>query len=130
MKSKKEIDLWKEMYELTSGMCKESGQCKGRGFCCDLFYCDKAQQEAEDDGVELEVVGDKNTPFKGPSGCVVPPHYRSYCTLHQCRLDFANNIQFQKYWAVRQKLNNLSWKRMDDGSIITNKDGSIKRKRK
>ncbi|MCK9459516.1 MAG: hypothetical protein M0R80_07750 [Proteobacteria bacterium] len=103
-----QIQLWQKMADLTMEKCRQ--KCKRMGMCCSPEYCDMARDMAKEKGVVIEVTGNETLPFLGADGkCVVPPHLRPLCTLHQCDI---NGFGFcpedpewtEKYFQLREKL--------------------------
>ena len=104
--TEKDIKLWQDMADLTMQKCKQ--HCHQLGSCCSAEYCEMAVQFAAEKGVTL-----KRTPGKlmlnDQGVCIVPPHFRPLCTVHQCKI---NSLGFdpqdpkwtKKYFTLREKL--------------------------
>lgn len=99
----KMIKLWQQMADLTLEKCKKT--CKvGVGSCCSGEYCDMAKELMEKAGEKLPEM-----PFVKDGKCVIPPHFRPLCSLHQCKI---NDLGFDpedpkwtvKYFKLREKL--------------------------
>jgi hypothetical protein len=100
-----EKELWQEMYELTAERCRKT--CKlGLGFCCkgNDALCEMAVASMIKHGeTPPERIRDDD------GRCLIPPHYRQICTLHQCAissLGFAADDQkwTDKYYDLRRIL--------------------------
>ena len=109
---KTEEELWQEMAAMTLAKCRQT--CHSLGSCCETAYCEIAEQQAKQAGVVLERTGNA-VPFLDDDGkCVVPPHLRQMCSLHQCKI---NGIGFdpkdpkwtKRYFQVRRKLEKFGW---------------------
>jgi hypothetical protein len=111
-----EINLWKEMADMTLAKCEQ--HCHQLGSCCSPEYCAEAKGYALEHGVTLPEPGSAATPFLGHDGvCVVPPHLRPMCSLHQCKInslgaDLEDMKWTKEYFALRRKLERLMAKRM------------------
>lgn len=102
------IELWQEMADMTLAKCRAT--CKILGSCCSEEYCSMAKSIAAEHGVKLLETGGK-IPFLDSDGrCIVPPHLRPLCSLHQCKI---NGLGFdpkdpewtEQYFNLRSKLN-------------------------
>jgi hypothetical protein len=109
------IELWQQMADLTMAKCRQ--KCKRMGMCCSPEYCGMARDYAKEKGIELQ---DSKLLHHTSAGiipfldeqhkCVVPPHLRPLCTLHQCDI---NGFGFcpedpewtKQYFQLREKLN-------------------------
>jgi len=94
--------MWAEMAELTMAKCRES--CHNLGSCCDSMYCEMAAEMMEKAGVTVPP-----RPFIVDGKCVVPPHFRPLCSLHQCKIaslgvDPKDPKWTKKYFELREKL--------------------------
>lgn len=78
------IESFEKMYLHTKDSCKE---CKFAYSCCDATYCEMAKEIAKRWGVTLQETGHPKLPFLGEQGCIVPPHLRPLCTLHDCDIN-------------------------------------------
>ena len=108
----KTIKLWKDMYDLTYNKCKET--CNNLGSCCSEEYCLMAEKFAEENGIILEHIKGGKLPFLGPNGCIVPPHLRQLCTLHQCKIQSLGFYPNDQKWTtkcfnLREKLEYLAF---------------------
>jgi hypothetical protein len=113
------VKLFAEMAAMTKAKCKDMAGCKGRGHCCGQMFCEDAREFAKKHGVELKDVPkaeqQNNLPFCGPKGCVVPPHFRVLCSLHQCKIasigyDAKDPKWTKKYFKLRARLEALCHK--------------------
>jgi hypothetical protein len=111
MIAEKEKKLWQEMAKLTMKKCKE--HCHQLGSCCSAEYCEMAKEFAAEQGIRLEESGNPKTPFLQVDGvCVVSPHLRPLCSLHQCKIaglgfDMADPAWTKKYFKLRAQLERL-----------------------
>lgn len=102
-------ELWKEMAEMTLEKCRRI--CHNLGSCCEAAYCEIAEEQAKVVGVVLQRTGNK-VPFLDAEGkCVVPPHLRQLCSLHQCKI---NGLGFdpkwtKRYFKLRAKLDEMGY---------------------
>lgn len=120
-------ELWVQMAALTMEKCLQ--KCHRMGSCCDTAYCEMAVRIADEKG-ELIPVNDKPGSFQDGAGetipfldfagrCVVPPHLRPLCTLHQCDI---NGLGFcpedpewtKKYFDLRERLEEVEDESLDD----------------
>ena len=100
-------ELYQEIADLTKPKCLE---CKS-GFafrCCDRMYCEIAKEYAKEQGVEL-TFGDNVIPFlDNNNNCIVPPHLRPLCTLHNCKINSVgctDDIAWdEKYFSLREQI--------------------------
>ena len=98
----KDKALWQEMADLTLNKCRET--CYSLGSCCSVEYFDMAAELMEKAGVPILPM-----PFFVDGKCVVPPHFRPLCTLHQCKInglgfDPKDPVWTKKYFELREKL--------------------------
>lgn len=111
------VQLYKEMYDMTSGICSaredECQKYKDNPYrCCETRYCEQARQLARAEGIVLLDTGVvPGLPFMGKSGCIVPPHLRPICTLHVCTISFAERSHvgdapdgLRKYQELRRRI--------------------------
>jgi len=104
-------NAWNQMATLTLSKCRQ--KCHSLGSCCDVAYCAMASEYAMEIGIALVETGN-TIPFLDDDGnCVVSPHCRPLCSLHQC--DIANlgfspgDTQWTlQYFTLREQLNELS----------------------
>jgi hypothetical protein len=74
--------LWWRMANLTFAKCLK--KCHRLGSCCSADVCEMMREYAAEKGVVLESTGNV-IPFLDDAGkCVVPPHLRPICAVHQC----------------------------------------------
>lgn len=74
-----------------------------------------AQYAREEWQTELTPTGHERLPFMGPTGCIVAPHLRPWCTMHTCAI---NSLGFKiddlnwtkQYFALRRKIEKLESK--------------------
>jgi hypothetical protein len=101
--NKRERALWQQMADMTLARCLKV--CKtGLGSCCSESCCEMALETMRNSG--------EKPPKKarGEDGkCLVPPHHRPLCALHQCdicSLGFAaDDLDWtERYFALRAKL--------------------------
>lgn len=91
--------LWQEMADLTMERCRK--KCHKLGLCCEKSYCDLAKSFAGEHGVKLKATGNA-VPFLDKDGkCIVPPHLRPLCTLHQCDINGLGLARDDKEWTER-----------------------------
>jgi hypothetical protein len=103
------IQLFQQMSDHTKDRC---GECKGVHpvtRCCQPEYCDMARDFAQDEfGVKLEPTGHPTLPFMGEKGCVVAPHLRPLCTLHDCAINSrgttGNGEWDERYFSLRAQI--------------------------
>lgn len=98
--------LWQQMADMTMDVCRK--KCHRLGSCCEPMYCEIAKEYASGLGVELEETGNE-IPFLKDGKCVVPPHLRPMCTLHQCDINgvgfFKGDLPLtKKYFRLRERL--------------------------
>jgi len=106
-------------------------QGKAKFNCCEKMYCDIAEEYANMLGVKVDKPGPIDLPYMGKTGCVMPPHLRLVCTVHDCQI---NNVgadpkdkKFTAHYfilrdALNQRLEKVDSKSIDDTGVIT--DGS------
>lgn len=109
------IELYREMYDHTKQKCHPP-RCKIYNSpirCCSPEYCDLTIQYAKDIwNIDLEVTGHEYLPLMGPDGCIVEPHLRPICTVHDCLI---NSLGFdpedgkwtKKYFRLRRQIDKL-----------------------
>ncbi len=108
-----EETLWERMAELTNKKCIQ--KCKILGSCCDKFYCEIAENMASVHGVILQKTANEKLPFLDKNNqCVVPPHLRPMCSLHQCDIASiggdANDPEWTKeYFELREQLDEIGY---------------------
>jgi len=105
MKKSKSEQLWQEMADHTYKKCKE--KCHNLGSCCSGEYCDLAAEF-----VKLKGINPPPMPFIQNGKCIIPPHLRPLCTVHQCEIsglggDPKDPEWTNKYFELRDKLNEL-----------------------
>jgi hypothetical protein len=102
-------ELWKQMADMTFAKCKE--HCQILGSCCSEGDCGVTESYAASKGVTLTRIENKDIPFLGPDGkCIVAPHLRPLCSLHQCKIaglgfDPDDPKWTRQYFKLRKKLN-------------------------
>ena len=115
------IRLYEEMSDLTKKKCQEGcklaqfDHCRHR--CCDPMYCDMSFGIAKDFwDIEPEMTDHEELSFMGPDGnCILEPHLRPFCTLHQCHIE---SLGFciddpdwtREYFELRGKIDELQSK--------------------
>lgn len=107
------VELFREMSDLTAPECARL--CRAPHSCCSPEYCDMAEAIASDAGENIVPTGHATLKFMGPTGCVVPPHFRPLCTLHTCDV---NGVGYKpdddewnrKYFTLRNKIEDEAWK--------------------
>ena len=74
------------MSDLTKPKCLS---CKNvwKYNCCDRMYCEIAKEFAESQGVILEYTENQIPFLDNDNNCIVPPHLRPLCTLHNCSIN-------------------------------------------
>ena len=95
------------MADLTFAKCRQ--KCHLLGSCCEPAYCDIAREYAAEKGVTLQEQGGTIPFLDENKHCVVPPHLRPLCTLHQCDI---NDLGFSpgdpewtnKYFELRERI--------------------------
>lgn len=100
------VKLYQAMADLTKPKC---ATCRIPFSCCDAMYCEFAADLAKREGVELQRTNHPKLPFMGPTGCIVPPHLRPMCTMHECRINqfgFTLDDEWnKKYFKLRNRIN-------------------------
>lgn len=81
----KQIEQWQQMADLTMAKCRQ--KCHKIGMCCSPEYCEMAAEYAKEHGIALEPVGSPLLFLNNERQCIVPPHLRPLCTLHQCDIN-------------------------------------------
>lgn len=103
--------MWAEMAEMTLAKCRES--CHNLGSCCDSMYCEMAAEIMQKQGVKPPVTPGKwrdgSQSFLVDGKCVIPPHFRPLCSLHQCKIaslgfDPKDPAWTKKYFDLRERL--------------------------
>lgn len=101
---------FQQMADFTLGVCATS--CKKIGSCCSIEYCEQAMETGKEQGVNYEPTGNKKLPMLDTTTntCIVAPHHRPLCTLHQCDIEafgFIRNDQkaTMTYYRMRESLN-------------------------
>lgn len=99
--------------------CYPSGVSQ-KNNCCEKIYCDIAEEYATMHSVEVPKPGPVDLPYMGAEGCVMPPHLRLVCTVHDCQinslgLDPTDPEWTEKYFDLR---NDLSFRlhQVEEGS--------------
>lgn len=98
-------ELWQEMANHTLMKCKET--CRHLGSCCSKEYCEIAIKNMMDAGESVP------SPVVQNGRCVIPPHFRLICSLHQCKIaglgcDPKDLPWTEKYFDLREKLTEKS----------------------
>jgi len=89
------------------------------------MFCDMAEEHAQKhwDAFPLYSArylrGETRLKFMGDQGCLIPPHLRPSCSLHQCMI---NSLGFmlhepawtRKYFELREKIDELELKRYEE----------------
>jgi len=105
--TKKEKTLWAEMAAMTMAKCRDT--CHSMGSCCEGMYCDMAAEIMEKSGEKVP-----ERPFVKDGMCVIPPHFRPLCSLHQCKIsglgfDPKDPKWTKKYFELREKLEEIGY---------------------
>jgi hypothetical protein len=113
--SKKVIDLFEEMYQLTRPFC---GECRVALSCCDALYCAQAEENLGEYGIVLEHTDHPTLPFMGKDGCIVPPFARPLCTFHVCDMNAFGFLRTKdrkvdvqatdRYFEIRDKIEKIT----------------------
>lgn len=108
------IDLAQQMADLTRPRCGGKGcgyNGRRKNFCCEKFYCDVAEEYALMHGVtDIPKPGPVDLPYMASDGrCVMPPHLRLVCTVHDCQInswgfDPEDKEFTDKYFDLRERL--------------------------
>ena len=98
--------LWQEIASLTYEKCQET--CPSLGGCCHGMYCEMAAEFMKNSGETPPPM-----PFVVNGRCIIPPHYRPLCSLHQCKMhgmgeDDKDLEWTKKYYELRDKLEELN----------------------
>lgn len=105
------VKLYQEMYELTNPKC---ATCRIPHSCCDRMYCEMARVMIAEEGANISTTNHPTLPYMGTTGCVVPPHLRPLCTLHECRINqfgfTMDDAWNKKYFKLREKINDVEVK--------------------
>ena len=100
--------LWQEMADLTLAKCKES--CRTNvGSCCSPEYCALAAEAMRKAGYAFHKFQEEGKTFVVDGKCIVPPHFRPLCSLHQCKIsglgfDPKDPEWTKKYFKLRKRL--------------------------
>lgn len=96
------VVLYEKMSKLTADRCgAPCGETKPYR-CCERRFCDMATEWAKKAwGVTLKPSGHESIPYMGEHGCVVPPHMRPVCTLHNCRVASGGHDPEDAAWSAR-----------------------------
>lgn len=99
--------LWQQMADMTFERCQK--KCHILGSCCGKEYCELAKTFAGLQGIELKETGNKIPFLDNNNKCIVPPHLRPLCSLHQCDiagLGFAKDDPkwTDEYFKLRERL--------------------------
>lgn len=95
--------LWQDMANHTKAKCLKT--CKlGMGYCCSSEYCEMALLNMKEAGEKLPL---KTLDENG--NCVIPPHFRPLCSLHQCKIasvgiDVDDPEWTDKYFELRDNI--------------------------
>jgi len=101
------IELFQKMYEHTEPECRLNCRCPQS--CCSPEYCDMADQYMRENKVLCEYTTHPRLKYMGPTGCIVPPHFRPLCTLHVCSINawgekLGDADWTNKYYTIRQDI--------------------------
>ncbi len=110
------VSLYKQMSDLTAPVC--ANECRIPHSCCDLMYCEMAEEYAKTQGIVLKREEHKTLLFMSQNGCTVPPHLRPNCTLHLCCINSLgfkpNDPKFtKKYFSLRSKIESEEYKQSE-----------------
>ena len=88
-----------KMQTLTAGACRKDGWG-----CCSKFFCKVSELEMKALGHHVEKTDNKDIPYMGPNGCVIPAEYRPGCSLYVCPIHLKDR-KFRREWdRARQKI--------------------------
>ena len=88
-----------KIQKLTSAACKKDGFD-----CCSKFFCKVSELEMKALGFHVDKTDNKDIPYMGPKGCVIPPEYRPGCTMYVCP-NHLKDRTFRREWdRHRQKI--------------------------
>lgn len=130
------MKLYEEMSQHTKHRCGSKAKCRvsTQNRCCDEFYCRVAKEWAKEKwNVDLEPTGHPELPFMGKDGCVVPPHMRPICTVHDCQINSYGFDPQQPNWTkiyfrIRGEIEHLELrKERSDGMVdemVSEQEGS------
>ena len=76
-------EVYNKIYELTRKVCSKNKFCGGKGNCCNAVICQECVRAF--DGEVLPPLNDEGT-YLGENGCILKPHQRPLCTVHQCEI--------------------------------------------
>lgn len=104
------IELFRQMAEHTLPRCGKSCGNGNPDRCCNDIYCEAAEKLALDHNIVLPKQPHPRLRFMGPVGCVVPPHFRPLCTLHDCKIssigeDPEDAVWTDRYFELREEIN-------------------------
>lgn len=104
------VELFRQMADHTSPRC--GGPTCGRvgpDRCCSPIYCEEADRTAREKGIQLPRQDHPRLPFMGVAGCIVPPHLRPLCTLHDCVINGVGedaDVEWtERYFDLRDAIN-------------------------
>jgi hypothetical protein len=109
--NQEEKELWQKMADLTYEKCRKT--CLSLGNCCHGLYCEMAAEAMDADGEKVPPM-----PFVVDGKCIIPPHYRKICTIHQCKI---NSMGFDKddpewtkrYFSLRDRLEDIGFEELE-----------------
>lgn len=114
-------ELFQEMADHTRPKCGGE-QCGNPGpdRCCSPLYCGLAESEMATRGISLPHQDHPRLIFMGPTGCIIPPHLRPLCTLHQCKIsslgeDPLDPLWTERYFELREAINIAWYEEHSDG---------------
>ena len=93
------ITLFQQMSDHTRPKCESKYTVPFS--CCDPMGCDMAEEWAKRHGITLRPTDHPVLKFMGSTGCVVPPHLRPNCTLHNCHISSIGYIPGEDEWNRR-----------------------------
>lgn len=101
---------YREMAELTKLKCG-GDYCRDMAHrayrCCDERHCQMTIDHANKVwGVKLPTTG-HHLPLMGPAGCTALPHFRPWCTLHQCQIQATGSTNDRRWDAKYSGLRKL-----------------------
>ena len=106
--------LFQQMSDLTKEKCLRDCHRTGGhiGSCCSSEYCDMAIGIAKEDyNIELIPTNHSILKLMGEEGCIALPHYRPLCTFHICDRSLVDLKFNEKYFDLREKINEESFKK-------------------
>lgn len=93
------VNQLNKMKTLTAGACRKDGFG-----CCSKFFCKVSELEMKALGHHVEKTDNKDIPYLGPNGCVIPPEYRPGCSMYACPIHLKDR-KFRREWErSRQKI--------------------------